>query len=128
MKDYKTVVKVRYDKEKYDGRSIRNNIYSVINPTGFYGMFKEMEILRDYVNFINQRGKALDDIKVCDCGCGDGQVTRVLAELLGNAEQVYGVEYSKNRLSHCKNMNNVIHYEYADLTERGGGYTFWISI
>ena len=40
-----------------------------------------------------------------------------MSELLGNPNFVYGMEYSENRLLHCKTMNPAIHYEYGDLTK-----------
>lgn len=35
MKDYKTVVRERYDRQKYDGDNIPNNIYAPINTIVF---------------------------------------------------------------------------------------------
>lgn len=126
MKSYKRVVKERYDRQRYDGKGIINDIYSPVNPVGFYGEFKSAQILMDFVNMTVRNKKALDKIRICDCGCGDGVKTRFLAELLGNSEQIYGVEYSKNRLNHCRKMNPAIHYEFADLTEPGKGIPFGI--
>lgn len=37
---------------------------------------------------------------------------------MGNPELVYGMEYSENRLLHCKYMNPAIHYEYGDLIKK----------
>lgn len=124
MKEYEKVIAERYDKQSYDGDGIKNNIYAPINPVGFYGEFKAAKILLDLVNMVNLKEKSLDKIKICDCGCGSGNKTRFMAELLGNPDQVYGTEYSKNRLQYCKKMNNLIHYEFADLTTNGGGVPF----
>lgn len=124
MKNYKRTIKERYDKQKYTGKGLVNDIYSPINPIGFYGEYKAAQILFEFVNMINEDRKSLDSIKICDCGCGDGVKTRFITELLGNPDRVYGVEFSKNRLQHCKNMNPAIHYEYADLTELGKGIPF----
>ncbi len=127
MKDYKKVISERYDKQKYDGRGIKNNIYSLINPIGFYLELKSAQILSDFVKMLMVQENSLERIKICDCGCGDGIKSRFLAELLGNPAQVYGIEYSKNRLQHCKNMNAGIHYEYADITKRGEGIPFDVA-
>lgn len=124
MKNYKRTIKERYDKQKYTGKEIVNNMYSPVNPIGFYGEYKAAQVLFEFVNMLNRDKKSLDTIKICDCGCGDGIKTRFLTELLGNPEQVYGVEYSKNRLQHCINMNPAIHYGYADLTEAEKGIPF----
>ena len=116
MKDYKTIVNDRYDQQQYDSKAVLNNIYSPINPVGFYGEFKAAQILSDFIKMIDF------DIEVgapclLDCGCGDGSKTRIMSELLGNPHSVYGMEYSENRLSRCKMMNPAIHYEYGDLTK-----------
>ena len=117
MNGYKKIIGERYDKQKYSGREIKRNIYAPINPIGFYGEFKTAQVLSEFVSEICSHRKQLDRIKVCDCGCGDGVKTRFLAELVGNPNQIYGIEYSKNRLQHCKEMNASIHYGYADLTK-----------
>lgn len=125
MKHYKQVVKERYDRQRYDGKGILDDMYSPMNPVGFYGEGKSAGILADFVRMLLRKGrKGPDELTVCDCGCGDGVKTRVLAELLENPEQVYGVEYSRNRLGHCRSMNPAVHYEYADLTEAGKGIPF----
>lgn len=125
MKEYEKVIAERYDKQSYDGDGIKTNIYAPINPVGFYGEFKAAKILLDLVNMVKLKGTPFDKIKICDCGCGGGNKTRFMAELLGNPDQVYGTEYSKNRLQYCKTMNNLIHYEFADLTaHEGGGIPF----
>lgn len=125
MKHYRQVVKERYDRQRYDGKGILSDMYSPVNPVGFYGEWKAARILADFVRMLMRRGKkGPDQITVCDCGCGDGVKTRFLAELLENPEQVYGVEYSENRLGHCRRMNPAVHYEHADLTEAGKGIPF----
>ncbi len=124
MKNYNKVIEERYDKQKYDGRGIKKNVYSLFNPIGFYSEFKSAQIL---LNFVRMCHKSLDKINVCDCGCGDGVKTRFLAELLGNPKQIYGIEYSQNRLQHCIDMNPNIHYKYADLTKKGEGIPFDIQ-
>lgn len=120
IKNYKRVIKERYDRQYYDGKGITGDIYSPINPIGFYGEYKAAQILYEFVNMIRAYRRPLDKIKICDCGCGGGIKTRILAELLGNPNQVYGVEYSKNRLQHCRDMNTYVHYEYGDITKEGG--------
>lgn len=119
MKNYKQVVEERYELDDFSGRGIENNIYARINNVGNYGFHKQIDIIRYFIKVImGQTHKRLDEIQILDCGCGDGLVTRILAELLGNPDFVYGMEYSGNRLSHCKVMNPAIHYEYGDLTKK----------
>lgn len=117
MKNYETVVRERYNRQKYDSNSISNNIYAPINTIGFYGDLKTNQVLFEFVNMLYSRKKNLHEINICDCGCGDGSKTRFMAELLGSPGQVFGTEYSENRLKRCKEMNNYIHYRYGDLTK-----------
>ena len=70
MKDYKTVVRERYDRQKYDGDNIPNNIYAPINTIVFYGDLKTNQILYEFVNMLYSRKKNLHKISICDCGAG----------------------------------------------------------
>lgn len=116
MKEYEKVIACRYDKDRFNAKGINGNMYSSINPVGFYGDFKKQQILTNFISILN-RGNALDKIKICDCGCGSGKITRFCAELIEDPARVYGVDYSKVRVDHCRKMNPFIHYEYADLTK-----------
>ena len=53
MKDYKTIVNDRYDQQQYDSKAVLNNIYSPINPVGFYGEFKAAQILSDFIKMLD---------------------------------------------------------------------------
>lgn len=121
MKDYKDVVRERYDKEQYHNEGRINNQYAIFNPVGFYGSLNNAKVLRNFIfDVADSTNKSFEKLKICDCGCGNGFNTRVLAEFLGNPDGVYGTEYSVNRLQFCKEMNPLIHYEYADLTDFSG--------
>ncbi len=124
MKSYKEVVENRYDNEKYDADSILKNEYSFINPVGFYGEVKLAYVLKSFVLQLC-KDKELSKIKILDVGCGIGTKTRFLAEFIRNPTNIYGVEYSKNRLEYCKRLNPYINYEWGDIVkethEKGGG-------
>lgn len=118
MRDYQQVTRERYEKDDFSGEGIARNIYSAINPIGSYGIYKEFQLLRHYLKLVKTlRGKCLDELKILDCGCGGGTVTRLTAEILGNAENVYGFEFSQNRLAYCKKMNQSIKYEWGDIVK-----------
>lgn len=57
MKNYEAVVRGRYNRQKYDSSSIRNNKYAPINPTGFYGEFKANQVLFEFINMLYYRKK-----------------------------------------------------------------------
>lgn len=116
MKEYEKVIASRYDKDQFNAKSINENVYSSVNPIGFYGDLKIREICIDFISMLNH-GKALENIRICDCGCGTGKIARFFAELIEDPERIYGVDYSKVRIDHCRKMNESIHYEYADLTK-----------
>lgn len=116
MRDYKQVVKERYELDDFSGKGIENNIYACINDVGNYGFHKEIDTLRHFIKVVfRETHKLLDEIRILDCGCGNGQVTRLTSELLGNSYNVYGFEYSKNRLDYCINMNPNITYKWGDI-------------
>ena len=107
MKDYKWVVKERYDKEMFDRQAIADNMYSLINPVGFYGEHNSVKILTHFINLLDEYRKIHDEIRILDCGCGVGIKTRIMAELIGktpeevallttqNARRFYRLEYRR---------------------------------
>ena len=117
MKDYKWVVKERYDKEMFDRQAIADNMYSLINPVGFYGEYNSVKILTHFINLLDEYRGNHDQIRILDCGCGVGIKTRIMAELIGNPHNVYGIDYSVNSIEHCKKMNSNITYQWGDLTQ-----------
>lgn len=93
------------------GESLLNSIYAYFNNVGFYGANKITEVIRDFIKIVvRERGKCMDDLYFLDVGCGNGYCTRIIAEYLENPKQVMGIEYSHNRLLHCKKMNSSIEY------------------
>lgn len=118
MRDYKEVTKERYEKDDFSGTGIAKNMYSCINPIGNYGTYKEIQLLRRYIKqLMTVSRKNIDEIKVLDAGCGNGLVTRLVSNLLGNTNNVYGFEYSEKRLNYCKSMNGNINYAWGNLVE-----------
>ena len=108
MKSYKDVVKDRYDNEKYI--HIYDNIYSLINPTGFYINYKMRYVLYKIFNKIRKSGIDITRSKILDIGCGDGIWTRFFAELKGTTKDIYGIDLSKNRIKKAKMLNPNIKY------------------
>lgn len=117
MKDYKSVVRERYDQEAFDRQAIADNMYSLINPVGFYGEYNSVKILTHFINLLDAHRGEHDDISLLDCGCGVGLKTRIMAELIGSPTSVYGTDYSVNSIEHCKMMNSNINYHWGDITK-----------
>lgn len=124
MLDYREVVKERYDSQELSNSNAWNSgLYSFCNAVGFYSDLTCMKVLYDFYQILRKEAKFIqmpgckDKMKVLDVGCGMGTKTRAWAELLGNSDQVYGFEFSENRLEHCKNMNDKIHYEFGDMVK-----------
>ncbi|MBE5847928.1 MAG: class I SAM-dependent methyltransferase [Lachnospiraceae bacterium] len=116
MRDYQQVINERYEKENLSVPE--SNIYAPINPIGQYIMIKEIKLLTFFLKKLAvERNKHLNECKILDCGCGGGTVSRIVAELVGSSENIYGFELSKNRLEKCKKMNGTIHYRYGDVVK-----------
>lgn len=121
MRDYRQVNEERYEKDEFSGKAIEDNPYAPVNPTGNYGVYKMTQLLRTYLHMVKeQTGKMYDEIYFLDCGCGTGQWTRLIANLLEQPDHVYGFEFSKKRLEHCRQMNPAIHYTWGDIVYMGG--------
>lgn len=118
MRDYKQVTQERYEQEDLSETGIEKNIYASINPIGNYGEYKENQVLKHYIRMVRDlEKKGLHKIRLLDCGCGNGLVTRLASNILGNTEHIYGFEYSRTRLDYCRKMNGSIRYEWGDVVK-----------
>lgn len=121
MRDYNQVNIERYEKDDFSGKGIEKNIYSSINPVGNYGLYKIQQISRKFIRDLRRKTKKeYDKIHILDCGCGTGLWTRTMANYCGTPENIYGFEYSQNRLDYCKKMNPAINYRLGNIV--GGVY------
>lgn len=116
MRQYKEVVKERYNKLDFSSKGLLSDIYSLINPVGYYGAIHSMDILKDFVRLLSETHN-LDSINLLDAGCGNGFNTRIMAELIGTGERVYGFDYSENEIDFCKRMNPIINYKHMDICD-----------
>jgi len=114
MKSYKEVVNERYDCLEKDIHPY-NNIYSILNPIGFYGDNKIRTVFHKCFNFIRRKQIDLTQVKVLDIGCGKGSTTRFFSELTDRPENVFGMDLSENRISCATKMNSNINYVVGDL-------------
>ena len=118
MIDYKQVVNERYNKEKVIDSYKESNVYSLLNPVGFYTQQRINEVIRIFLKeVLLQTQKEIDNIKVLDAGCGKGGWTRGMLDFIGNPNNLSGMEYSDNRIRHCRDMNPAIHYFEGDITK-----------
>lgn len=116
MKDYKQVVEERYNSS--DIKKNKSYRYGGLTKTGRIGSLTLDSFLPDYLKYLQKATqKDIDDLTVCDCGCGTGGVTRKIADILGNTKNVCGFEFSELRLNKCKEMNNCIEYKFGDLVK-----------
>ncbi len=117
MRDYKQVINERYNNEARRGTDI-NCIYHPTSKTGLYVYYSNMLLLQNLYRKIYKRtGVNPIDMRILDCGCGNGANTRIMTELSGGASNIYGTDYSMNRIKTCKEINSIINYKYANLVE-----------
>jgi len=114
MKHYKEVVAERYD-SRYQQLNIYENMYSRINPIGFYGDLRVREAYYKMFNVIRKSNIDISKLKILDLGCGDGNWTRFYAELTEGPENIHGIDLSKYRVKKAKKMNPGIQYEVSDI-------------
>jgi SAM-dependent methyltransferase len=114
MKDYQSVVKERYNgREK--GTHIYDNIYSMINPLGFYGYLRINKALFLAFNRLREMGIDLSRQRILDVGCGSGLWTRYISEISLKPENLCGMDLSEYRIHEAKRMNSKISYFIGDL-------------
>lgn len=65
MRNFKTVIRERYNQQMYDSSSLLNNIYAPVNSIGFYGELKAHQILFEFVNMLRYYKKDLRNIRIC---------------------------------------------------------------
>ena len=114
MKPYKEVIKDRYNNKK--NINIYDNIYSLINPVGFYLNQKIRYIFYKIFNIIRKNDIDITKSNILDIGCGDGTWTRFFAELKGTPSGIYGVDLSNNRIKEAKTLNPNIKYLLGNIT------------
>lgn len=118
MKCYQRVVKERYDGyEKL--QDINENIYSIINPVGFYGSIKIEKVIYKVLNKLKSTGMGMDKVKILDVGCGSGWITRYFAEFTQNPLNIFGMDLSKHRIEIAKKMSPNINYFQGDIVNMG---------
>lgn len=114
MRDYKQVVEERYNSE--DPK--KNRAYSCMTKKGRLGKLTWICILSDFIKYVTkQTKKEYTELSICDCGCGTGNVTRIIVDLVENSQNVCGFEFSQKSLNECKSLNNSIEYKHGDLVE-----------
>jgi ubiquinone/menaquinone biosynthesis C-methylase UbiE len=114
MQSYMKVVDERYN-EREKNLNIYNNIYSLINPIGFYGTETIRLKFFKIFNAIRNLGVDLSQKKILDIGCGYGGWTRFFAELTGKIDSIYGVDLSTNRIEKARSFNPNIKYRVGDM-------------
>jgi len=114
MKSYKEVISERYDGVEKDIHPYEN-IYSILNPIGFYADKKIRHAFYKAFTFIRNRGADITQLNILDIGCGKGATTRFFSELTGNPRSVFGMDLSENRIASAIKMNSQINYVVGDI-------------
>lgn len=114
MKSYLEVVEKRYNNNK-DSLNTFNNMYSLLNPNGFYSSQGVKRICSIILNSIHEIGRDITKMRILDIGCGTGSITRYIAELTGNPSNIHGIDLSAFRIDKAKSMNNNICYWTDDI-------------
>jgi len=116
MKSYQEVVAERYDGIETELQLV-DNVYSFINPIGFYGDRKLRELIYKIFQFIRIKKPKIDNLSILDIGCGKGFITRLFADITEKPDNIYGLDLSSHRVKFAKEMNPNIHYEQGDFTK-----------
>lgn len=121
MKPYQQVIEERYDgREK--NQDIYHNVYSIINPIGFYGHINiENTIYKIFRFLIDKEDVDITSIKILDVGCGSGWITRTFAEFTGCPSNISGIDLSDYRIQTAKEFSKSIEYIKGDIV---AGYQF----
>lgn len=114
MKSYREVIKERYDGSEREIHPY-NNIYSILNPVGFYADKKLRQLFHNAFTFIRNRNADLTQFNILDIGCGKGSTTRFFCELTGNPQNIYGLDLSEHRIQCASEINPKINYIVGDI-------------
>lgn len=112
MKNYKDVINMRYNREEI---SVYDNIYSALNPTGFYMKYKTEKVFCELFKKLNDLGSDFTEAKILDIGCGKGNFLRFVSELKQSSNMLYGVDLSEVRIAQAKSINPNIKYFIDDI-------------
>lgn len=116
MKSYQEVVTDRYDGIETE-QQLMDNMYSFINPIGFYGDRKLREMIYRVFQFLKTQQIDFSRLLILDIGCGKGNISRLFAEITENPDTIYGLDLSSHRVKFAKEMNPKIHYAEGDFTK-----------
>ena len=114
MKSYTEVVKERYNGIEKNIH-LYDNMYSMINPIGFYADKKLRNVFYVAFNYIKNNGVDITQLNILDVGCGKGLTTRFFCELTGKSQNIYGFDLSENRIQCAIKMNSSINYKIGDI-------------
>lgn len=116
IKSYEQVIAERYDGRETE-QKIYDNVYSLINPIGFYGHINIENIVYEIIQLIRNRNIDISQMKILDVGCGSGWITRLLAEFTGNPYNITGIDLSKYRTDIARSMFTNIEYINGDIVK-----------
>ncbi len=110
MKDYKEVVKDRFDQEQTDVPSI----YAPDQPIGIYSrkaLFGALDKALDALFTEDQR----KELRLLDAGCGNGEMLDFFAGRGFSANNLYGTDLSSTRIERAKVKYPTFSFAQADI-------------
>lgn len=114
--DYKDTNQLRY--EKIDYEDVEHNMYAAINPVGNYSYYIGYRTIRWFIRCLHSHtSQQYSSLRILDVGCGDGHITRMMAELVGSGKNISGFDYSENNVLYSMSMNPSVSYERGDITQ-----------
>ncbi|OFZ38139.1 MAG: hypothetical protein A3D92_00705 [Bacteroidetes bacterium RIFCSPHIGHO2_02_FULL_44_7] len=112
MKDYKQVVKERFDRENMDQPSI----YAPDQPIGIYSRKILFRALHEMLEAAILPKGPLDTLRLLDVGCGNGEMLEFMMNEGFSQEHLAGVDFSSVRIEKAKGKFPNIHFDVADIT------------
>lgn len=96
--------------------------YSFINGLGYTVFSAIAEPYTRVFKEIKRLGTNLQEAKILDIGCGDGEWGRFYAELTQSPKNITGIELEKQRIDYALKINPLINYECGNILQHTGKY------
>jgi cyclopropane fatty-acyl-phospholipid synthase-like methyltransferase len=116
MKDYREVVRDRYDGELDAVHPYSNQYYS-LNPVGYAASTAIRRVVYRMFAAIRREGRDVTAMRILDVGCGRGSLTRLFLEIALHPQNVHGIDLSSARIEGSRLMNPSVSYECADILQ-----------
>lgn len=96
--------------------------YSFIGGMGYSVFAAIAEPYTRVFREIKRLGTNLQEAKILDIGCGDGEWGRFYAELTQSPRNITGIEIEQQRIDYALKINPLINYECIDVSKFKGKF------